>query len=109
MAAKRKTHTDEQISIRAYAQVIGVDEKTVRKARDAGLLQDGFDFETGKIIPSLANEAWGNAQKTVRKKPGVSSNRLIEKLSGFEDFDGKAGADLDADESALSESDWLIR
>ena len=77
--------TDEKkISIRAYAEMIGVDEKAVRKARDAGKLGDGYDPDTRKIIPSLADLAWGNTQKIARPKPGVGRDKVIEKLEGKE-------------------------
>lgn len=71
---------EKQVSKRAYADIVGVDEKTVRKAIDAGLLKKGFDIKTGKIIPSLADKAWGNAKRVIKPQAGISRAKAIEKL-----------------------------
>lgn len=78
MAGSKKI--EQQLSIRAYAEMVGVDEKAVRKARDAGLLKTGYDAKTGKIIPSKADKAWGNAKKVIKPQAGISRAKAIEKL-----------------------------
>jgi hypothetical protein len=97
--AARNINIEERVSIREYALMIGVDEKTVRKARDAGLLQNGYDQVKKKVIPDLADQAWGSAQKVTRRKPGVSKIKTIGRLNG--DF-----GNGDNDEE-LSEIEWL--
>lgn len=72
---------EEKISIRKYADSLNINEKAVRKARDAGLLGDGWDAETQKIIPSLADAAWGHKHKVIKKQAGVSRAKANEKRS----------------------------
>ncbi len=71
---------EKELSIRAYAALLKVDEKTVRNARNGGLLGKGYNSSTGKIIPSLADKSWGATQKAVKPKAGVSRQKAIKKL-----------------------------
>ena len=70
---------EEKISIRKYADSLNIDEKAVRKARDAGLLGDGWDDIEKKVIPSKADAAWGFKHKVIKKKAGVSRVKANEK------------------------------
>lgn len=70
----------EVISIREYARRLNVDEKAVRKARDAGLLGSGYDAGTGKINPVAADKHWGYQHKVIKPKAGVSRKKAIEKI-----------------------------
>ncbi len=76
----KKKQQEQEISIRAYAALLKVNEKTVRKARDSGLLGKGYNGLTAKIIPSLADKAWGDNQKIIKPKAGVSRAKAIKKL-----------------------------
>ncbi|MDI3319979.1 hypothetical protein [Pinibacter soli] len=91
------------ISIRAYAALLKVDEKTVRKARDAGLIKEGYDPETKKIFPEIADREWGYSQ-VIKPKAGVSKEKAAKKL--FEKFDNNDKDDFsfDADED---ENKWM--
>jgi len=68
------------ISIREYARSLNIDEKAVRRARDAGLLGDGYDNVTGKIHPEKATANWGYRHQVVKPAGGISRQKAIEKL-----------------------------
>ena len=85
MTAIKKTK--KEVSIRAYAATIGVDEKTVRTARDHGLLGKGYIKKTGKIISDVADKVWGNEYKVIKSRPGVNKLIVIERLEEKEKQD----------------------
>jgi hypothetical protein len=90
-----------KISIRAYARLLGVDEKTVRKAKDAGLLGDGWDPDSGKIIADKATKNWGFQYQTQTTRPGVGKLKVVSLFSpaeipnmdGFREEEEEGGAE----------------
>lgn len=68
------------ISIRAYAKLLNVDEKAVRKAIDDGKIKKGFNKKLKKIVPSKADVEWGNLHKVIKPQRGVSKAKVAEKL-----------------------------
>lgn len=73
------TH-ETPISIRAYAKLLNVDEKAVRKAIDEGKIKKGFSKKIKKILPSKADVEWGNLHKVIKPQRGVSKAKVVEKL-----------------------------
>lgn len=69
-----------QISVRAYAKSIGVDESAVRKAIREGKINKGFIKSTKKIKPSIANKEWGFQHQQPRAQRGVSAAKAAEKM-----------------------------
>ena len=69
-----------KISVRAYARQINVDEKAIRKAIAEGKIKKGYDTVTKKIIPRLANKEYGFKHEIPKPTPGVSKEKLIQKL-----------------------------
>lgn len=57
----------QQLSLRKYAESIGVSHTAVAKALKAGYIAKGYDPETKKIIVDLANTEWGNEIKEKNK------------------------------------------
>lgn len=74
-----------QISIRAYARQLKIDEKAVRKAIDEGKIKRGFVKKTGKILASVADKEWGFVHKTPKPQRGLSKAKVAEKLKDNND------------------------
>jgi hypothetical protein len=69
------------LSGRAFAEVIGVDEKAVRKAIVRGDIKHGFSAVKKKFnLEEAKKNQWVQDQLLVRAKAGVSINKAIEKL-----------------------------
>jgi hypothetical protein len=68
------------LSVRAYAKLLKVDEKAIRKAIETGKIKKGFNKQIKKIIPSIADKEYGNAAKVVKPKAGISKNVVAKKL-----------------------------
>lgn len=69
-----------QLSVRAYAKTLQVDEKAVRKAIEEGKIKKGYNKKIKKIIPSKADEEWGSLHKVAKPQRGVSKAKVAEKL-----------------------------
>jgi len=64
----------EKISIREYARRIGVTHTSVLKAIAAGKIVKGYDSQTKKIIPEIADTEYtiGNVNQTLKIKESVN-------------------------------------
>ena len=71
----------ERISIREYARRLGINEKAVRKALGAGLIDKGYDSEAKKIDPDEATAEWGYQHQIVKPGHGVSKFKAAEKVA----------------------------
>jgi hypothetical protein len=81
-----------KISIRAYADHLGVDDKTIRKAIQSGKIKKGVSYKTQirkgidvqvpEINLEVADKEYGNLHKNDKVKPGQSKAKLIEKVDG---------------------------
>ena len=60
----------DQLSQRKYSELLGVSHTAVAKAIRNGLINNGWDSVSKKIIVNIANEEWGNSviQKTQKEK-----------------------------------------
>jgi hypothetical protein len=70
-----------QISIRAYAKQLNVDESAVRKAIKDGKIKGGHVKKTGKIIASVATKEWGFIHNHPKPQRGVSAAKAAEKMN----------------------------
>ena len=69
------------ISIRKFAEIIGVSDTAVRKAIQRGEFIKGFDVETKTIDQKEAlKNPWVKAQGVQKPKAGVSRVKVIEKI-----------------------------
>jgi hypothetical protein len=69
------------ISVRAYATLLNVDEKAVRKAIEAGKIQKGYDAVAKKINPAIADKEWGFQHKIPKPQSGVSKAKAAAKMA----------------------------
>lgn len=75
-----KSTQEKIVSVRAFAQQIGVSEGAVRKAIKAWNFTVGVQ-EDGKINTSAAlNDPWVKKQMVIKPKAGVSRVKAIEKI-----------------------------
>lgn len=75
-----KSTQDKIVSVRAFAERIGVSEGAVRKAISKWQFTTGVR-EDGKIDTTVAvNDPWVKKQLVIRPKPGVSRSKAITKL-----------------------------
>lgn len=83
---------DETISIRAYAKLLGISDRTVRLAIQNGTLKKGVVYfpqmQAGKeiTVPSInveiADKEWGNVHKTGKVKPGQNKIKKLQLADG---------------------------
>lgn len=79
MQASNKKQT--WISVREFAKQIGTSHTAVQKAIQEGKMVTGYDAETKKANLSIAKrDAWVVQQSNIKRKPGVSRAKMIEKL-----------------------------
>lgn len=69
-----------QISVRAYARQLNVDDKAVRDAIKSGKIKKGYIKKTGKIKASIANDEWGFLHDTPKAGHGISKAKAVEKM-----------------------------
>ncbi|MFL5742683.1 MAG: hypothetical protein ACJ75B_20850 [Flavisolibacter sp.] len=79
------------ISVLAYAKLLQVDEKAVRKAIADGKIKKGYNKTKKKIIPSKADDEWGNVHKVPRPQRGVSKLKAAGKLEKQLSANGEVG------------------
>lgn len=73
------------LSGRAFASEIGVDEKAVRKAIVRGDITKGFNAISKKFnLEEAKKNQWVQDQFLIKAKPGVSKVKAIDKLENFE-------------------------
>ncbi|MGZ3837806.1 MAG: hypothetical protein ACXVPE_16290 [Bacteroidia bacterium] len=53
----------QKLSLRKYAETLGISHTAVAKAIKAGHISKGYDPKTKKIIVEVANKEWGNEVK----------------------------------------------
>jgi hypothetical protein len=81
------------LSGRAFAQELGVDEKAVRKARLKGDIKFGYNAVSGKYnLEEAKKNQWVQEQFLVKPKAGVNKAKAIDKLEKLE----KKGGDKSA-------------
>ena len=51
---------EQKVSIREYARSKSVSDTTIRKAIKSGKIKGGYDAESKKIIPEIADREWGD-------------------------------------------------
>lgn len=51
---------EKKVSVREYARSKGVSDTTIRKAIKSGKIKGGYDAESKKIIPEIADREWGD-------------------------------------------------
>jgi|GEM_PF-2049826 len=78
MTKNPKESTPAEMSVRAYAKRVGVDEKAIRQAINKGLIFEGFDLVKKKIIVAKADEEYGQIKEMIKPQRGVSRSRAIE-------------------------------
>lgn len=96
-----KSTQDKIVSVRAFAQQIGVSEGAVRKAIKAWNFTIGVQ-EDGKINSSAAmTDPWVKKQTVIKPKAGVSRVKAIEKIEATikERSSRSAGDDEGTDDS----------
>lgn len=69
----------QKLSLRKYAETLGVSHTAVAKAIKAGYITKGYDQTTKKIIVEEANKEWGNE---VREK---NKNKIVPGEVPFEE------------------------
>lgn len=97
----------EYLSVRAYARRLNVDPKAVRKAIAEGKIRSGYDAQSKKIRPDIADKEWGFQHKLPKVQRGVSALKVAEKLnagqppadSGRKGTANEPGAHLGQDQS----------
>lgn len=52
--------SEQKVSIREYARSKGVSDTSVRKAIKSGKIKGGYDEQSKKIIPLIADREWGD-------------------------------------------------
>lgn len=70
-----------QISVRAYAKEVCVNESAIRRAIREGKINRGYDKVTKKIIRSIANKEYGNLKDIQTPQRGISKQKFAEKIS----------------------------
>lgn len=79
------------ISLRAYAAKLNVDDKSIRKAIEKGLIKKGVKYvaksvkgkvvQVPQIIEAIADKEYGDSKKVVKPQAGVSKQKVAEKLT----------------------------
>lgn len=72
--------SDDFLSINAYAQRIGINEKSVRNAIRDGKIVKGYDTEKKKIKVKIADKEYGHLHKIAKPRPGVNKSKLVSKI-----------------------------
>lgn len=74
----------EYLSKNAYAAYLGINEKAVRNAVTQGKIKKGWDTDKQKVIKHLADKEFGFLHKVVKPRPGVSRDKMADKLKSEE-------------------------
>ena len=100
------------ISVRAYAATLGIDDKTIRKAIASGKIKKGVSYITvtrkgievqvPEINKIIADKEFGNLHKSDKVKPGQKIEKLFKKSEDKKKSKKSAPA---IDDSGLEEDD----
>lgn len=103
--------TVELLSKNAYAKYLGVSEKAIRKAVDEGKIKKGWDADKQKIIKHLADKEYGFLHQVATPKPGISKDKLVEKIERSEspNLEVKKGENSDHNKSKSEVQDQKIK
>lgn len=71
----------QKLSLRKYAETLGVSHTAVAKALKAGYISKGYDPITKKIIVEEANKEWGNEIREKNKNKNVASEVPFEETN----------------------------
>jgi hypothetical protein len=90
--------SEKKVSIREYARSKGVSDTAVRKAIKARKINAGYDTESKKIIPEIADREWGDT--IIQVTPGSEPQPQIANTGKIKSNEPEGeGIFLDKDET----------